>query len=50
MKSVVLPCSAYLNGEFGISDIFVGVPVVLGKGGVQRVIELELTDEEMTQS
>ena len=45
----VLPCSAHLNGEFGVSGIFVGVPVVLGRGGVQRVIELELTDEERIQ-
>ena len=55
VKSIILderrtlPCSAYLNGEFGISGLFVGVPVVLGSGGVQKVIELELTDEEMVQ-
>jgi malate dehydrogenase len=55
VKSIILdekrtlPCSAYLNGEFGIFDLFVGVPVVLGNGGVQRLIELELTDEERTQ-
>jgi malate dehydrogenase len=55
VKSIVLderrtlPCSTYLNGEFGIFDLFVGVPVVLGNGGVQRIIELELTDEERTQ-
>jgi len=45
----ILPCAAYLNGEYGISDLFVGVPVVLGKGGVQRIIELKLNDEERTQ-
>ena len=45
----VLPCSVYLNGEYGISDLFVGVPVVLGKGGVQRIIELKLSDDEITQ-
>jgi len=55
VKSIILdenrtlPCSAYLDGEFGVSGIFVGVPVVLGSSGVQRVIELELTDEERTQ-
>lgn len=55
VKSIILderrtmPCSAYLNGEFGIYDLFIGVPVVLGSGGVQRVIELELTDEERIQ-
>jgi malate dehydrogenase len=45
----ILPCAAYLNGEYGISDLFVGVPVVLGKGGVQRIIELKLNDEEKGQ-
>lgn len=42
----ILPCSSYLNGEFGISDIYTGVPVVLGRGGVQKVIEVELTPDE----
>ncbi|MDA8238888.1 MAG: malate dehydrogenase [Nitrospiraceae bacterium] len=42
----VLPCAAYLQGEYGISGLFVGVPVVLGKEGVEKIIELDLTDEE----
>ncbi|TAK23390.1 MAG: malate dehydrogenase [Chloroflexota bacterium] len=42
----ILPCSAYLDGEYGIRDLFVGVPVVLGAGGVERVIEIELTVDE----
>jgi malate dehydrogenase len=42
----ILPCSAYLSGEYGIDDLFVGVPVVLGAGGVERVIEIELNLEE----
>lgn len=42
----ILPCSAYLQGEYGINDLYVGVPVVLGAGGVERVIEIELTGEE----
>jgi malate dehydrogenase len=42
----VLPCAAYLEGEFGISGCFLGVPVVLGSNGVERVVEFELTDEE----
>jgi malate dehydrogenase len=42
----ILPCSAYLEGEYGISDLFVGVPVVLGAGGIERVVEIELTAEE----
>ncbi len=42
----VLPCAAYLEGEFGISGCFLGVPVVLGAGGVERILEFELTEEE----
>ena len=42
----ILPCAAYLQGEYGIEDLFVGVPVRLGAGGVEEVIELELTEEE----
>ena len=42
----VLPCAAYLEGEFGISGVFLGVPVVLGRSGVERIVEFALTDEE----
>jgi len=42
----VLPCAAYLEGEFGISGVFLGVPVVLGKSGVERIVEFTLTYEE----
>jgi len=42
----VLPCAAYLEGEFGFSGCFLGVPVVLGSGGVERIIEFKLTEEE----
>lgn len=42
----VLPCAAYLEGEFGITGCFLGVPVVLGTGGVERIIEFELTAQE----
>ena len=41
-----LPCAAYLNGEYGISDLYAGVPVILGKNGVEKIIELELSKEE----
>ncbi|MBU0730439.1 MAG: malate dehydrogenase [Proteobacteria bacterium] len=44
----VLPCAAYLEGEFGFSGCFLGVPVVLGSNGVERIIEFKLTDEEKT--
>jgi len=43
----VLPCSTYLNGEYGMEDIYIGVPVVLGKDGVDRIIELELESHEL---
>ncbi len=42
----VFPCSAHLDGQYGHKGIFVGVPVVIGAGGVERVIELDLNDEE----
>ncbi|OQX20397.1 MAG: malate dehydrogenase [Desulfobulbaceae bacterium A2] len=42
----VLPCAAHLNGEFGISGCFLGVPVVLGESGVERILEFNLTPEE----
>lgn len=42
----VLPCSVYLDGEYGAKDVFNGVPVVLGKQGLERIIEVELTEDE----
>jgi malate dehydrogenase len=43
----ILPCAAYLKGEYGIEDLFVGVPVKLGAGGVEEVIELDLEQSEL---
>jgi malate dehydrogenase len=45
-KKRVLPCSALLEGQYGVSGLFVGVPVVIGAGGVERIIEVDLNDEE----
>jgi malate dehydrogenase len=45
-KKRVLPCAAYLEGEYGIDGIFMGVPCVLGARGVERVLEIELNEEE----
>ena len=45
-KKKTLPCAAYLNGEYGIKDLYVGVPVVIGSNGIEKVIELELDSEE----
>src|SRR5439155_23836604 len=42
----VLPCATYLQGEYGVHGLFVGVPAVLGAGGLQRVIEIKLTPDE----
>lgn len=42
----VVPCCAWLQGEYGLSDIYLGVPVILGKNGIEQIIELELNDEE----
>jgi malate dehydrogenase len=43
----ILPCAAYLQGEYGIQDLFVGVPVKLGAAGVEEVIELDLQEDEL---
>jgi malate dehydrogenase len=45
-KKRILPCSAYLEGEYGLSDLYFGVPVKLGANGVEQVIEVKLTPEE----
>jgi malate dehydrogenase len=45
----VLPCTAYLEGEYGIEDLYMGVPVKLGADGIEQIIELDLSDEEREQ-
>ena len=45
-KKKILPCSVFLQGEYGIKDLFVGVPVKLGARGVEQIIEIKLTAEE----
>jgi malate dehydrogenase len=45
-KKRVVPCAAYLNGEFGVRDLYVGVPVVLGSKGVERIVDIELNGAE----
>ncbi len=45
-KKRVLPCAAHLTGQYGVSDIYVGVPVVIGAGGVERVVEITLNADE----
>ena len=41
-----LPCAVYLNGEYGTKDIYAGVPVIIGSGGVEKIIEIKLSSEE----
>ena len=45
-KKQILPCTAYLDGEYGIDGLFVGVPVKLGDGGVEEIVEFDLTSDE----
>jgi malate dehydrogenase len=45
-KKRVLPCAAYLTGQYGIKDLYVGVPVVIGAGGVEKIVEIELNPTE----
>jgi malate dehydrogenase len=45
-KKRVLPCAAWLNGEYGVNDLYVGVPVVIGAKGVERIVEIELNGGE----
>ena len=44
-----LPCAAYLNGEYGVKNLYVGVPVQIGKNGAEKIIELDLSDDEKKQ-
>jgi malate dehydrogenase len=45
-KKRILPCSAWLTGEFGLKDVYCGVPCKLGRKGIERIVEIELTDQE----
>jgi len=45
-KKKILPCAAFLQGEYGMSDVYLGVPVKLGSGGVEQIVEIALTPEE----
>src|SRR2546421_7042265 len=48
IKKKIIPCAVFLEGEYGISNLFVGVPVKLGKNGVEQIIEISLTNDERT--
>jgi malate dehydrogenase len=45
-KKKILPCAAYLEGEYGIHGLFIGVPCKLGARGLEEIIQIKLTDEE----
>jgi malate dehydrogenase len=45
-KKRLLPCAAYLTGQYGVSGIYVGVPVIIGAGGVEKIVEISMTDDE----
>jgi len=45
-KHLIVPCAAYMNGEYGLTDMFFGVPVVLGRKGIERIVEYKLDAEE----
>ena len=47
-KRRILPCAAWLQGEYGMSDLYLGVPCLLGEGGLKRILEVELSDDERT--
>ena len=44
-----LPCASYLNGEYGVKNLYAGVPVIIGKNGVEKVVEVKLSDKEKEQ-
>ncbi|MDP4709495.1 MAG: malate dehydrogenase [Rickettsiaceae bacterium] len=48
-KRKIMPCAAYLNGEYGEKDIYVGVPVVIGANGVEKIVEIELNEDEKAE-
>ena len=45
-KKKVFPCSALLEGEYGLNNLCIGVPVVLGKNGIESIVEIDLNDNE----
>ena len=44
-----LPCTAYLNGEYGVNNLYAGVPVIIGKNGVEKIVEINLSSKEKEQ-
>jgi malate dehydrogenase len=47
-KKRILPCAAQLTGQYGVKDLYVGVPCVIGAGGVEKIVEINLSEEQKT--
>ena len=45
----ILPCAAYMNGEYGVEKIYAGVPVIIGKEGIEKIEEIELDEKEKSE-
>ena len=45
-KKRLLPCAAFVDGAYGLAGLYVGVPVIIGAGGVERIVEIQLNDDE----
>jgi len=48
-KKKILPCAAFLTGQYGVKDLYVGVPVIIGAGGVEKIIEINMTESEQEE-
>jgi malate dehydrogenase len=46
-RKTLAPCAVYVRGEYGIENLFIGLPVILGKNSIERIVELDLEDEEL---
>ena len=49
MKKKMLPCAAYLNGEYGLKNIYAGVPIIIGKNGVEKIEVVDLDEKEKSE-
>jgi malate dehydrogenase len=45
-RNLIVPCAAYMNGEYGLNDMYFGVPVMLGRNGLEKIVEYKLDDDE----
>jgi malate dehydrogenase len=45
-KNLIVPCAAYMDGEYGLKDMYFGVPAMLGRNGLEKIVEYKLNDDE----